>query len=114
MPADGPVSVRRQCVYAAVPILDMYSAYHIGKLRMYLLVVICTIMIPQVAIEYVLFDSIVGIEDAYTAFLQPGSAYFGHSVYVMIWTAAGIAWSVVLIRHWSMRWNAGAAWGRPE
>ena len=97
------MSIRRQCTYAAIPFLDIYSAYHIRKLRRYLLVILCTVMIPQVAIEFALFDSMLEIQEAYTAFLYPESEYFVQSAYVMLWTAGSIAWSVVLIRRWSIR-----------
>ncbi len=110
MPAKGSVNVRRQCIYAAIPVLDIYSAYHIKKLRRYLLVILCTVVIPQVAVEFALFDNMLEIQEAFTAFLYPGSENFVQSVYVMLWTAGGIAWSVVLIRRWSMRWNAGRPW----
>ena len=110
MPAEGSVSVRRQCIYAAIPVLDIYSAYHIKKLRRYLLVMLCTILIPQAAIEFALFDGMLGIPEAYTAFLYAESEHFAQSAYVMLWTAGGIAWSVVLIRRWSIRWNAGMSW----
>lgn len=110
MPARGPVSVRKQCIYAAIPVLDIYSAYHIKKLRRYLLVILCTVLIPQVAIELALFGDMLEIQEAFTAFLYPGSENFVQSIYVMLWTAGSIAWSVVLIRRWSMRWNAGSAW----
>jgi len=112
MPAGGPVSVRRQCVYAAIPFLDLYSAYHIRKLRWYLLVMLCTVLIPQTAIEFALFDSMLDIPEAYTAFLDPESEHFAQSVYVVLWTAGSIAGSVVLIRWWSIRWNAGMSWNR--
>ena len=110
MPAGGPVSVRRQCIYAAIPVLDIYSAYHIRKLRRYLLVILCTVLIPQVAVEFALFDSMLEIQEAYTAFLYPESEHSVQSIYVMLWTAGSIAWSVVLIRRWSMKWNAGRPW----
>ena len=107
MPASGLVSVKRQCVYAAIPCLDMYSAYHIKKLRQYLLVILCTIMIPQIAIELMLFGNMASIQDAYTGFLYPESEYFYPSVYVMLWLVVGITWSITLIRYWSIRWNVG-------
>ena len=112
MPARGPVSITRQCIYAAIPFLDIYSAYHIKKLRRYLLVILCTVLIPQAAVEFALFDSMLEIQEAFTAFLYPESENFVQSVYVMLWTAGSIAWSVVLIRRWSMRWNADSPWER--
>jgi hypothetical protein len=40
MPANGPVSLTRQTIYCFIPIMDMYAAYHIKKLRWYLLIMI--------------------------------------------------------------------------
>ena len=110
MPARGPVSVKRQCIYAFIPFLDLYSAYHIRKLRMYLLIMICAIVIPQTVAEFALFGDVLEIQDAFTAFLHPESEHFEQSVHVMLWTVGGIALSVALIGRWSIRWNAGRQW----
>ncbi len=40
MPANGSVSLTRQTIYCFIPIMDMYAAYHIKKLRWYLLIMI--------------------------------------------------------------------------
>jgi hypothetical protein len=40
MPATGKVSLLRQTIYVFIPILDLYAAYHIKKLRWYLLIMI--------------------------------------------------------------------------
>ena len=40
MPSNGPVSLTRQTIYCFIPIMDMYAAYHIKKLRWYLLIMI--------------------------------------------------------------------------
>ncbi|MCE2498830.1 MAG: hypothetical protein J4F28_07590 [Nitrosopumilaceae archaeon] len=71
---------------------------------------LCTVLIPQAAIELALFGSMLEIPEAYTAFLYPESGHSAQSAYVVLWTAGSIAWSVVLIRRWSIRWNAGMPW----
>ena len=38
MPAKGKVSLTRQTIYCFIPIMDMYAAYYIKKLRLYLLI----------------------------------------------------------------------------
>ena len=40
MPATGKVSLLRQTIYVFIPILDLYAAYHIKKLRWYLLIML--------------------------------------------------------------------------
>ncbi|MHA7647977.1 hypothetical protein [Nitrosopumilus sp. S4] len=40
MPATGKVSLTRQTIYCFIPILDLYSAYKIKKLRWFLLVIL--------------------------------------------------------------------------
>ncbi len=105
MPADGYVNVTKQCICAAIPILDMYSAYHIKKLRRYLLYVILLIAIPQSVIEFVVFGGPGDIQYAYTAFLNPESVMFFQSLYIVLWTIGGIVFSVMIIRYWSIEWN---------
>lgn len=40
MPATGKVSLTRQTIYCFIPIMDLYAAYHIKKLRWYLLIIL--------------------------------------------------------------------------
>lgn len=40
MPAKGKVSLTRQTIYCFIPILDIYAAYQIKKLRWYLLIIL--------------------------------------------------------------------------
>ena len=46
MPAKGKVSLSVQTIFCIIPILDMYAAYRIKKLRSYLLIMILVIVIP--------------------------------------------------------------------
>ena len=46
MPAEGKVSLSVQTVFCIIPILDMYAAYRIKKLRKYLATMILVIAIP--------------------------------------------------------------------
>ncbi len=105
MPADGPVNVTRQSIYAAIPILDMYSAYHIKRLRVYLALMILAIVIPQTVIEIAVFGSFLDIGDTFAVLLHPESEKFHQGTYVVSWMVLGIALSVYLIRRWSMQWN---------
>lgn len=40
MPAKGPVSLVRQTIYCFIPIMDLYAAYTVKKLRWYLAIMI--------------------------------------------------------------------------
>ncbi|MCE2506140.1 MAG: hypothetical protein J4F36_06680 [Nitrosopumilaceae archaeon] len=46
MPAKEKVSLSTQTIFCIIPILDMYVAYRIKKLRKYLLIMILVIAIP--------------------------------------------------------------------
>ena len=105
MPADGPVNVTKQSIYAAIPFFDMYSAYHIKKLRLYLLVIFAAVVVPQIVAEMALFGGMLEIPWAFVAFLHAESEDFEQGVYIISWTVGGIALSVALIRHWSGQWN---------
>jgi len=40
VPAHGKVSLTRQTIYCFIPIMDIYAAYHIKKLRLYLVIIL--------------------------------------------------------------------------
>ena len=46
MSAKGKVSLSVQTIFCIIPILDMYAAYRIKKLRKYLVIMILVIAIP--------------------------------------------------------------------
>ena len=105
MPAEEQVSITRQSIYATIPVLDIYSAYHIMKLRRYLLVMVLAIVVPQAATEMLFFDGMIDFLVLFTSLLDRGAEHHMQAVYVIMWTAAGIALSVHLIRRWSRQWN---------
>ena len=37
---EEPVSIKRQTIYAIIPILDLYAAYKVKRLRKYVLIII--------------------------------------------------------------------------
>lgn len=105
MPANGPVNVTKQCICAAIPILDIYAAYHIKKLRRYLLLVVLVIAIPQIAMEFALFGGMMDIFEPYMVVFDPKSDKFYQAVYVILWIPVGVAFAVIIIRRWSIEWN---------
>ena len=106
MPAKGKVSLPVQTIFCIIPILDMYAAYRITKLRKYLLIMILVIAIPvSVASSIFLPTDVEGLE----GFTNLLIFYYGvddnqfiFSVVVQIGT---ILFAIFLIRRWSKQWN---------
>ena len=46
MPVKGKVSLTVQTIFCIIPILDMYAAYRIKKLRKYLVIMMLVIAVP--------------------------------------------------------------------
>ncbi len=106
MPAKGKVSLTIQTVFCAIPILDMYAAYRIKKLRKYLALVIFVIAIP-VSITSAIFlpvedEGLEGFRNVMTFYYGIDGDQFIYSVGVQIGT---ILFAMFLIRRWSNRWN---------
>jgi len=113
MPATGKVSIPRQTIYSVIPILDLYSAYHIKRLRWYLLVMIATSIVistitslvgPQ-AEDYDQ-DRIMNMQGD----LDWGYLFWGENPGRVIGTmiasnAVSLGVSVYVIRRWSKEWN---------
>lgn len=113
MPATEKVSLTRQTIYAFIPILDLYAAYHIKKLRWYLLIMIASGIIigtvtSIVAPESQDYDpdrlvSIDGKIDWGYAILGENS---GVSIAIIIVNQGiTLAIAVYIIRRWSKEWN---------
>ena len=112
MPANGPVSVFRQTIYCLIPIGDLYAAYHVKKLRMYLLITIIAglamSMVGEIINPSELSDQSMTSSDK----LNPnfGEAVFGSnpeiSMAIMItYMAIAYAIAIYFIRKWSIKWN---------
>ncbi len=113
MPANGPVSLTRQTIYCFIPIMDMYAAYHIKKLRWYLLIMI------GLSITRGVFGEIVSPTD-----WTEDSTFYVNDDDNVNWNGMGFeenpegsialilgnivityALAVYLIRKWSREWN---------
>ena len=114
MPAKEKVSLTRQTIYCFIPIMDLYAAYHIKKLRLYLLIFL-GVTIP---LSMVLGAVYPGAE---TDMYNQKSPSFDPDVnwdydvieenpenviisFVIQMTVA-YALAVYLIRRWSNKWN---------
>ena len=107
MPAKGKVSLSIQTIFCLIPILDMYAAYRIKKLRKYLAIMILVIAIPVSIASSVFLPT--DEEDLMEGFTNLMIFYYGvddnqfiFSVGVQIGT---ILFAIFLIRRWSKQWN---------
>ena len=112
MPAKGKVSLVRQTIYCFIPIMDLYAAYHIKKLRWYLVIMLLVGIPLSITLSEVFplaqpsdYDKIM-LEDQIDwgyVFLgdNPDDAVASWIIYhVIIYAIA-----VYLIRRWSKNWN---------
>ena len=107
MPAKGKVSLSIQTIFCLIPILDMYAAYRIKKLRKYLAIMILVIAIPVSIASSVFLPT--DEEDLMEGFTNLMIFYYGvddnqfiFSVGVQIGT---VLFAIFLIRRWSKQWN---------
>lgn len=95
-----PVSVLWQSIFMIIPLLDLYAAYRVEKLRKYLLFII-SFSIVAVILSLLLFPT---EDESLTSFeLEKkieGAEGFGWAIELI---SIGIA--IILIRKWSREWN---------
>jgi len=84
------VSIKRQTIYAIIPILDAYAAYKVKKLIMYIVIMIVIGMVIGVSSELTGFD--------YAQSLPTPADE-------IVWEFILIPLAVFLIRKWSKDWN---------
>jgi len=83
-----PVSVNWQTLFILIPIIDLWAAYRVEKLGLYILLIIALIVV----------GFIVGFVEGFLFF---GLSNTGSMVVVLI----GLIVSIYLIRKWSEEWN---------
>ena len=101
MVKEEPVSLLRQTIYCLLPILDMYAAYKIRRLRRYLLIMIFLVGIPlsiisSVSVSYVMLAG----TESFTPFLENIPLLISLASYV-----GSILIAIYLVRKWSKQWN---------
>jgi len=118
MPAKGPVSLIRQTIYCFIPIMDMYAAYTVKKLRWYLAIMIIFAIASSslTSIIYPEGDSLspesadVRIEQGDGAYLWFGpNPELGIALFAINWGLSYVI-AVFLIRRWSKKWNEQQLW----
>jgi len=104
MAKKEPVSVLWQSISMIIPILDLYAAYRVEKLRKYLLFLIVFITITLILFLIILFVFFPLDEESLesplleTDFDKDGEISLGFEL-------AAIGISIILIRKWSKQWN---------
>jgi len=102
MVTKGPVSVNWQSVFMFIPIVDLWAAYRIQKLRMYLLI----FLVGFGVIEISLGISLAGSIDEFLK-LDPDYVVSDSIVtdILIAITLVQFGVAVILIRIWSKQWN---------
>ena len=110
MVKDEPVSLTRQTIYCLIPILDMYAAFRVKRLRRYLL-----IMLPIGAVlgyvdtsvfpDYVWED----FDDFTSSMLFLDYVKYGDDPIrlptLIAYQVGLVLLAIYLVRRWSKQWN---------
>ena len=106
MPAKEKVSLPIQTVFCIIPVLDMYAAYRIKKLRKYLLIMILVIAIPTTVASSIFLPtddaSLEGFANVMTFYYGVDDDQFLYSIGIQI---GSVLFAIFLIRRWSKQWN---------
>ena len=113
MPANGPVSLTRQTIFCFIPVMDMYAAYHVKKLRWYLLIII-GLGIAMIAVSEAVMPSSL-TDEPMNAFNDDGEidwfkVMFGSDpqtaiALMLVEMAITFVVAIYFIRKWSKKWN---------
>ncbi len=102
MVENKPVSLTRQTIYCLIPVLDMYAAYRVKRLRKYLVIMMLVVAVPVSIADYMLFpheiDAWEGFVNVMTYYYDVDTNQFVFSVAVQIGT---VLFAIFLIRRWS-------------
>jgi hypothetical protein len=112
MPAKGHVSLTRQTIYCFIPIMDLYAAYNVKKLRWYLLIMLGVSAVLTVGAELIYpqesrYDESMFLENKEIdwAYIMLGENPELTIISIIIHNAVAYSIAVYLIRKWSNRWN---------
>ena len=106
MVKEEPVNLLRQTIYCLIPVLDIYAAYRVKRLRWYLIIMLLGVGVPTSIIASVMFppdESLVeGFANVMMFYYGTNDGRFEFSVISHIVT---VLVAIFLIRHWSHKWN---------
>jgi len=105
MVKDEPVSLMRQTIYCLIPLLDIYAAYRVKRLRKYLIIMIL-VGIPVSMADSAIFPdtdaTLEGFLQFFTFYIGVDTNHFVASIIIWIGT---VLLAIYLIRRWSKIWN---------
>ena len=100
MVAKGPVSVNWQSLFIIIPIVDLWAAYRIQKLRIFLLIFVVGFGAAFTLIEIGLAG---GVDEFFRSdYLVSDFEMIG--ITIAMWTTQIIT-AIILIRFYSKKWN---------
>ena len=106
MVKNEPVSLTRQTIYCVIPVMDMYAAYRVKRLRKYLVLMILQVGVPVSVADYFLFphetDPVEGFVNVMTYYYDVSTSQFVFSIGIQI---VAILFAIFLVRRWSRQWN---------
>ena len=106
MPAKGRVSLSVQTIFCMIPIMDMFAAYRIKKLRKYLAIMILVIAIPVTIASSVFLptddEGLEGFTNLMIYYYGINDDQFIFSIGVQI---GSVLFAIFFMRRWSNRWN---------
>lgn len=91
-----PVSVNWQSVFMLIPFVDLWAAYRIEKLRLFLLYFLVIAVAIYFVIGFVMFQERIFEDESENLDIK----FFGIALEVVI-----VGVSIVVIRKWSREWN---------
>ena len=107
MVKNEPVSLMRQTIYCLIPLLDIYAAFRVKRLRKYLIIMLL-VALPVSIADSVLFP--IDVIDENLEDLEISDIFFyGYDanrfvVTIVVWIGF-ILLAIYLVRRWSKQWN---------
>ena len=113
MPATGKVNLLLQTIYCFIPILDLYAAYQVKRLRWYIVIILASAIVVSIVMSLIVPqmdeydpDKLLAIDGQ----LNWEYAMFGENpelgiASMLITEGILIAIAVYVIRRWSKQWN---------
>lgn len=95
-----PVSILWQSIFMIIPVVDLFAAYRVEKLRKYLLFLITYVVIAVILI-LILFPDDESLEEKSPFF----DSTFDDGGFGIGFELIAIGISIILIRKWSKEWN---------
>ena len=113
MPATGKVNLLLQTIYCFIPLLDLYAAYQVKRLRWYIVIILASGIVVSIIMSLVIPpideydpDKLLTIDGQ----LNWEYAMFGENrelgiTNMLITEGILIVIAVYVIRRWSKKWN---------